>query len=695
MATTNEPSINEQILDLRDVLRIAEQDRTITPDGQKMLKDLDTESWTTGGFGQFLQGLTLNFSDSAIASIKSIFKTEPMEIASKIGAMNPDRPAPTSRQVAGAMEEIGLKEYAAANPVTAATANIGGAVLPSLVSKRSPLGLPAQMGVAGAVGFTSGMGESEAELFSPESFKSGGGSAALGAGITAAFKPVSLVAGNVYKSLVKSIFDNPQRLGTDEARQLVKQALVSDVGGIDEAIQFILKSKNKPYALADIGPNTQAYLDAAASIPGPGKQVAKDFLEKRDKGILARLTSDLQVAFGSRAAFFDEFAALEAARSELGGNLYNRALQKDVPINAKLTELFELPSFQEAYNGAVRLAKYDKVKLPNIKVVNGKLQTENGNQITDISTTFLHYMKMGLDDVLNLSKNPTSRKGVGPTELLKMKQARIEFLDEIDAANPRYKTARQFWAGDTAVLDAMQDGRTVFNKKASDVDILLDDVKTMSKSELEGLRLGVMQNLLDQLGGAQVAETVMGAAGNPALKILQNNKNLRIIRETFPKDDAGDKAYSVFIKNLTDEVQMKGTSKIVLQGSQTAQRQQAIADVKAGGQAMREMPMMSFQSILQRALQRDLGQLGDAQTRAVADELTRILTAQDPKKLAKIAKELSGRSIYDIASKDAPELLAALGRATIGPYAVGSMSGNVGPNISQMVTPQMRGMFSQ
>ena len=693
MATANEPSINEQILDLRDVLRIAEQDRTITPDGQKMLKDLDTESWTTGGFGQFLQGLTLNFSDSAIASIKSIFKTEPMEIASKIGAMNPDRPAPTSRQVAGAMEEIGLKEYAAQNPVTAATANIGGAILPSLVSKRSPIGLPAQMGLAGAVGFTSGIGESEAEMFSPESFKSGGGSAALGAGITAALKPVRLVAGNVYKSLVKSIFDNPQRLGTDEARQLVKQALVSDVGGIDEAIQFILKSKNKPYALADIGPNTQAYLDAAASIPGPGKQVAKDFLENRDKGILKRLTSDLQVAFGSRAAFFDEFAALKTARSELGGKLYDRALQKDVPINAKLTELFQRPSVQAAYDEAITIAKEKGVKLPNVKIVDGKLQTESGNPITEINTTFLHYMKMGLDDVLNVSKNPI--KGVGPTKLLGMKQTRIDFLNEIDAANPRYKTARQFWAGDTAVLDAMQEGRTVFNKKASDVDILLNDVKTMSKSELEGLRIGVMQNLLDQLGGAQTAETVMGAAGNPALKILQNNKNLRIIRETFPKDEAGDKAYSVFIKNLTDEVQMKGTSKIVLQGSQTAQRQQAIADVKAGGQAMREMPMMSFQSIIQRAVQRDLGQLGDAQTRAVADELTRILTAQGPKKLAKIAKELAGRSIYDIASKDAPELLAALGRATIGPYAVGSMAGNVGPNISQMVTPQMRGMFSQ
>ena len=279
------------------------------------------------------------------------------------------------------MEEIGLKEYAAANPVTSAAANVVGGVLPALLTKRSPIGLPAQMGLAGAVGFTSGIGESEAEMFSPESFKSGGGSAALGVGITAALKPVSLVVGNVYKSLVKSIFDNPQRLGTDEARQLVKQALVSDVGGMDDDSQFILKSKNKPYALADIGPNTQAYLDAAASIPGPGKQVAKDFLEKRDKGILARLTSDLQVAFGSRAAFFDEFAALKTARSELGGKLYDRALQKDVPINAKLTELFERPSVQAAYDEAITIAKEKGVKLPNVKIVDGKLQTEAATRL--------------------------------------------------------------------------------------------------------------------------------------------------------------------------------------------------------------------------------------------------------------------------------------------------------------------------
>ena len=106
-------------------------------------------------------------------------------------------------------------------------------------------------------------------------------------------------------------------------------------------------------------------------------------------------------------------------------------------------------------------------------------------------------------------------------------------------------------------------------------------------------------------------------------------------------------------------------------------------------------------SAISKAIGVDEEKVGDliANNKLTADQIAQVKLAeielQKPKKLAKIAKELAGRSIYDIASKDAPELLAALGRATIGPYAVGSMSGNVGPNISQMVTPQMRGMFSQ
>lgn len=674
-------SLNDQILDLRDELEIAKSEGKITDSGTKMLEQLNTKSFTTGGFGQFLQGLSLNFSENVTGALKSYLTPGPDEISKQLKLGAPDKPAPSPTDVAIQMERIGLSEYAKESPAKSISANIAGSAIPALVTKKPVTSFPAQMGLAGAAGFTAGLGESEAELFSPESLKSGGIGTATSLAVLPIAKGLGMGAGAVYRGVVKSIFSNPQRIGTDEARGLIKQALINDKGGVDEAIQFVLEQKGKPYSIADVGPNTRAYLDAANTIPGPGKKQAQEFLQNRDKGVLSRLTSDLQVAFGSKAAFFDEFNALKDARADLGGKLYERALQKDVPVTPELTNLFNRPSVQDAYNRAINIAKEEGIKLPNVKIVDGKLQTLDGNDVTKINTTFLHYMKMGLDDVVFTGKSPTS--GIGSTELGKIKGTRIQFLDQLDAANPTYKNARRVWASDTAVMDAMEEGRTALNKQPKDVDVLLSDMKTMTKSELEGLRLGVMQNLLDRLGGAQTAATVVGPTGNPALKIINDPKNLRVLRATFPKDEAGDKTFEQFMKNMKSEVDMKSTSKQVLQGSQTAERTQAISDVKAGGQAVRELPAMSVQGILMRALQRDYSQLGDAQTRAVADEMTRILTttATDPKKLQKISKQLAGRSVYDVISKDIPELLPALGRATLGPFAIGSMSGNVAPNI--------------
>ena len=681
-------SLKDQILDLRDELMIAKDEGKLTPDGQKMLDQLETKSWTTGGFGQFMQGLTANFSDSVIGSIKSYLSPAPTAIAKQVGMATPDQPPPSPSDVGVAMERIGLEEYSKESPIKSVAANIAGAATPALLTKRPITSLPAQAGITTLSGVTAGIGESEAELFSPESMKTGAVGGATALAMLPIAKGLGMAGGTVYRGVVKSIFDNPQKLGTDEARSLIKQALVADVGGVDEAIKYVLERKGKPYALADVGANTRAYLDAANTIPSVGKATAKNFIEQRDKGILSRLTTDLQVAFGSKAAFFDEFNALKQARSQLGGALYDRALKKDIPVTSELVSLMDRPSVKNAFVRAKELAEEQGVKLPDVKIVNGKLVTSDGNPVTNINTTFLHYVKMGLDDGIFTGKSPTS--GIGSTQLNAFKDTRSKFLDLLDSSNTTYKNARRVWASDTSVMDAMEEGRTVFNKSPKDVDILLNDMKTMTKSELEGLRLGTMQNLLDRIGGAQVADTVVGATGNPALKIINNPKNLKIIRETFPKDEAGDKSFSQFIKNLKTEVEMKSTSKQVLQGSQTAERTQAIQDVRAGGQAMREMPVMSIQGILTRALQRDYANLGDAQTRAVATEMVRILTATDPKKLQKIGKELSGRSLYDVISKDVPELLPALGRTILSPSSVGIMSGTAAPNMQNAT-----GLFSQ
>ena len=682
-------TLKDQITDLQNELLVAKDEGKITPEGAKLLGQIQSGQWQTGGFGQFLKGMTANFSDEGIGALKSFISSDPKNIAEAMKKISPQEPQPTPREVGTALERVAQSEYSQENPLRSATYQIGGAMLPSLVTKRpGPSSTLGQMGLAGVFGATSGVGESEAELFSPETGKE----ALTGTGIALASVPVAkglgFIAGKGYRSAVSAMFDNPQRMGVDQSRAMIREALGADAGGVDEAIKMILDKAGKPYTLADIGPNTRAYLDAVNQLPGPGKQASKTFLEDRDKGLLKRLTSDMQVAFGSKAAYFDEFNALKEARSTIGGKLYGAALPRPVEISTEFTELLQRPSMKQAYDRAVVLAQEQGIKLPKVQIsAEGKLVTDKGSPVTNIDTTFMHYMKMGLDDLVYTGKSPTS--GIGSTQLGAIKQTRGSFIDLLDNSNPAYKRARNYWANDTAVLDAMNEGRTIFSKKPADLDALLNDVKTMSKSEKDALRLGTMQSLLDRLGGAQTADTMVSAVGNPAMDILKNPKNVRIIKATFDSDEAGQKAYNKFMGNLMSEVEMKTTSKVVLQGSQTAGRTEAIRAIKEGAQ--RELPVMTGAQFIMRALQRDFQDLGDQQLKATASEIARVLTTSDPTKLQRIAKELAGNDIRTVLRKEAPEVLPILGRALLGPFSVGSMSGNIAPNINQMATGMLSG----
>ena len=682
-------TLKDQITDLQNELLVAKDEGKITPEGMKLLGQIQSGQWQTGGFGQFLKGMTANFSDEGIGAIKSFISSDPKNIAEAMKKISPQEPQPTPREIGTALERVAQSEYSQENPLRSAAYQVGGAMLPSLVTKRpGPSSTLGQMGLAGVFGATSGIGESEAELFSPETGKE----ALTGTGIALASVPVAkglgFVVGKGYRSAVSAMFDNPQRMGVDQSRAMIREALAADAGGVDEAIKMILDKSGKPYTLADIGPNTRAYLDAVNQLPGPGKQAAKTFLEDRDKGLLKRLTSDMQVAFGSKAAYFDEFNALKEARSAIGGKLYGAALPRPVEITTEFTDLLQRPSMKQAYDRAVNLAQEQGIKLPKVQIsAEGKLVTDKGSPVSNIDTTFMHYMKMGLDDLIYNGKSPTS--GIGSTQLGAIKQTRGEFIDLLDTSNPAYKRARNYWANDTAVLDAMNEGRTIFSKKPADLEALLNDVKTMSKSEKDALRLGTMQSLLDRLGGAQTGDTMVSAVGNPAMDILKNPKNVRIIRATFDTDEAGKNAYNKFMSNLMSEVEMKTTSKVVLQGSQTAGRTEAIRTIKEGAQ--RELPVISMAQFVTRALQRDFADMGDQQIKATASEIARVLTTSDPTKLQKIAKELAGNDIRTVLRKEAPEVLPILGRALLGPFSVGSMSGNIAPNINQMATGMLSG----
>ena len=677
--------LNNQIQDMQNELLVAKEEKKITPEGTKLLDALQSGQWATGGFGQFLKGMTLNFSDEAIGAVKSLVSKEPAMIAKTIGSMTPGQPAPTPYQVGTALERVGQEQYQSENPFSSIGLQALGGMMPSLLTKRpTPQGMLAQMPMAGMTGATAALGESANPILSPETGQQMAVGGATGMAVVPVAKAIGYVAGKGYRSLVDSMFNNPQRLGVDQSRAVIREALNSDVGGIDEAVKFVLDKAGKPYTLADVGPNTRAYLDAANLLPGPGKKTAQAFLEERDKGMLKRLTTDMQVAFGSSASYFDDFNALKVARADMGKKLYGAALPRQIEITPEFTDLLKTPSMQKAYADAIDIAKEQKIKLPDVHIgQDGKLLDSSNNPITKIDTTFLHYMKMGLDDLIYLGKSPVSSSAIGNLKLSAIKDTRAEFLNLMDNSNKAYKTARDYWANDSAVMDAMKEGRTAFSKPPTEFDTLLNDVKSMSKSEKDALRLGVMQSLLDRLGGAQTENTIVGAVGNPALNILKNQKNLRLIKETFPTDQAGQDSYQKFIGNLKDEVEMKTTSKVVLQGAQTAGRKEAFEKLKEF--STRELPPQSLTQFVLRALQRDFSSMSDDIQMATANEVARVLTTTDPKKLQIIAKELAGSDISTVLRKQAPEALPILGRALLGPFSIGSMAGRASPYMNNAI----------
>jgi hypothetical protein len=672
-------NLTDKLMQLRDELQADRDQNMLTNEGEVLLRNLES-GVATQSIGSALQGLTLNLSDEGIGWVRSFLSDVPAQTAQMVSQVGIEA---TPQEMGGAIERLGLETYRQEFPGRAFASEMGGAIAPALLSRgrTAPESLAMSTGKGTGLGFVSGAGAGEGTL--GDRAEEGLFGATMGFVATPALQLAGRATGKAYRSVVDGMFASPNRLGKDAARDAIKSALEADAGTVDQAIAIVLSKAGKPYSLADIGPNTRAYLDAANVLPGPGKKAAKDFLDKRDRGIAARLTSDIQDAFGSRASFFDEFNALKEARSDLGGKLYKRALSKQIPVTTELTALLKRPSLEDAYNRGITIARERGMPVPKTRVENGKLMTDQG-EVTDIDTEFLHILKMGLDDVVFTGKSPVS--GIGSTALNSVKDTRAQFLNFIDRNNAAYKRARNYWAGETSAMDAMQMGR---NFLRLDEDELAADIRKMSKSEKEAFRLGAMQNVLDRMGGAQMGETVTGAVGNPARDLIKNPRTVRLLGLTF--DDKT--VFNRFINRLEDETEMRLTSAQVLRGSQTAERTEAVSALR--DRAVKELPAdASLAAVITNALRRDLRGAEQQQLEATANEVARVLLERDPQKLQQIASQLQGGNTLDVFRRLAPEFLPAIGRAAIGPYAISSIAGGQAPAVSQAM-PGLLDIFSQ
>jgi|TARA_R110001632_G_scaffold233065_1_gene376230 hypothetical protein len=622
----------------------------------------------TSGLGAAAgQGLTFRFLDEIVGTTRGIL------------------PGGVTPQQGRDLERRSFEKVQRERPAAALAAEIGGAALPALLTlgastpvSATGIGTAAARAGLSGLAYGAGSGEGVTERIGP-ALSTGAISAAGGAGMQVLARPIAKLGKEI-----KGSFQKPEKVGKKAAQKLVKDALDYDKTDINSAIQYITNRSGKQYTLADIGPNTRAYLDAVNVIPGVAKKQAQDFLKERNEGMLPRITSDLQEAFGAKASYFDAYKAMESARSESGKILYSKAMEKKIPIDASFVKLLKRPSAQGAFKKAYELAGESGIKLPRINLQNGKMYTKQGNPVKAIDTKLLHWMKLSLDDAIYTGRSPLS--GVGSTQLNLQKATKNDFLDYMDKNNKTYKRARDEWSEKTAIMDKLELGRK-FDAPGQNVEEIAEEIGKMSKSELEAFRNGVLNNIVEKM---EKSVAIGGRGANMAFNVIKTPRSRNLLRNTFKPGKAGQVKFDKFISNLTDEIDIKDTSNLIIGNSATAGRQEAVSTIKQLIEPS-DFQNLSPVGLLYSMLKADNPQLQERAAKAAASELARILTETNPQSLKMIAKELSDKKTFTgILKNYIPKGFENILKAPISPQVIAAQS-NIpgGSEAAQSLTPSI------
>jgi hypothetical protein len=534
-----------------------------------------------------LQGLSLGFSDELDASIKTLINKKPYK--QNLGAI-----------------QFAKQEFEAENPISSAgtevlgslpTAFLGGQGTALTLARLAPQTMKAGAAISPslrALGTTTAGGTITGGIVGAGQAEEGGRiqGAKTGAQLGLLLSPAALYG---TKAVTGALSKTAQATGLTDATQRIVEATknapaVSKITGItaeflgltDDAIQrradtkiiqalqrdkltidqvktamdTIRKSGYKPETIMEFGGDATKRLGEVVSMYPSAGAVATRMVEERKAGAPERILTDFQQAFKTNADAVTVADQLIATRQKTASPLYTKAFEKDAVISGKeLDDFMKLPKFQDAYKKAQALAEYDGVKLPDFKETGNVFNLETAN-----------YLKIGLDDVLFVSKMPTS--GIGKTELNKLGDKRREFVDFVDSLAPEeYKQARQAFSGTTSIIDAVEQGKDFFNLDARQLKKTYD---ALTPSEKDGFAIGAYDAIKLKINtGADGIDQVRRTFGAP-----EKRDQIRVL--------IGDDAFKTLESQLAREKAIRGTDVKLVGGSPTQPRATAQADFEGG-----------------------------------------------------------------------------------------------------------------
>ena len=317
-----------------------------------------------------------------------------------------------------------------------------------------------------------------------------------------------------------------------QAGRQVLEALKADEMTPDQAIAK-LRELGDDAILADVSPNLRGIARGATNQQGASKTAAQEVLDARQKGQQQRLVQASEQATGLKGEPMEAIDRLMTARTQKANELYDIARQKPVNVTPDMgTTWYNHPKAHR------KAAEWYKGRT-GIDVKN--ISADDLMQLDDLQ--YWDLWKRAMDDQISTAV----RAGSG-NEASYLKEARKSVLNAIDT--DEYKAARKAFEIPTKMIDAVEDGKRIFNTKYAEE--LARKVDKLSPDERKAFTVGALRELRYRINrGVESA--------NQARNLIKSPDFVEKMRNVFPDD----KSFKEFYKVLENEARMAETYSIV------------------------------------------------------------------------------------------------------------------------------------
>ena len=635
-----------------------------------------------------LQGLLYNFSDEGIARIKSLTSD-------------------LSYDDALAAERKILEEARAKDPTGALVTELGGALVPSLITlvATGGTGIPAvfanlarigtgtgikrlgrNITIGAGEGAVAGAGASEEEGFDrladKDTLISAGAGGVLRPSIQKAGKTLKQIGGAIAdRNFVRKVLSGLGKTESAELNRIISEMSEKKNITVDDIIRRAAGGE----VIGDMSDSTQMALRAAYANAGPGREQIAETLVRRGSEkpteAMSTLQTDLspQVSSGNILKYFGEgIEKLKADESKAYDEIFAIGATSEKLNDSVLEVLTSQKSIRPQIN---KLFEAKRIPLPYR--INKKTKLLELTRDIDLETAEI--IRRSLKDISD--KAYSDRKGALGGAISDLEK---ELRTALDDVSPDLKNTRETWRLINQSADAFEEGRKILTKSPDQVEIIFEGL--LAKNNMDAVaafRQGYATALRAKKSASNV--TTLFANLNEA-----GRKEQQILNTIYPGDSLDEAVKKINLADAAMKTRNKVLGQSITASQQAAERKIGTASNIANLFEMITSPTRAPFAAM-RFLRDNLGSKMNNLSSEQQTQIAKMLVEEDPDVLRSVLQ--NENVLGNISSKYnsiADSLISGVARGSNitasediqqgeAPRVIKSIAGNLGKQASEKV----------